>query len=223
MAAHLKCLKYIEEMLYVMGPDLGYRVCQLGNCGLRSGLSKNYLWRRIRKLRHFLDIGHGFEVTAIDINGRNKALPIDLSVPIEDESLLGSFDLIVGYALIEHIEDQYGLFKNIHNLCRVGGLIILNGPAVGYYAGHGTWTYDFDFFINLLSACGYPMLDIRMTPLKYGQMPKKQAVIYTSYIKKEDSIFIEREEFRPPYYDLVGHGFDSAAYSERCKKIKGDI
>ena len=218
MAAHLKCLKYIEEMLYISGGDIGHKACQLGNCGLRSK-AKDYLGFRIRKLKQFLELGHGFEVTVIDIDGKKKALPLDLSVPIEDEDLLGSFDLLVGFALIEHIEDQYELFKNIHNLCRPGGVIILNGPALGFYKGHGTWKYDFGFFGGLLHACGYGILDARMTPHRYGYVPWKgrQCAFFVSYVKAENSIFVERERFELPHYDSVGHGKDKAAY-DRYKR-----
>ncbi len=217
MAAHLKCLKYIEEMLEIAGCDIGYRACQLGNCGLRN-TAKDYLGvgSRIRKLSQFLGY-NGFEVTKIDFDGRKKALPIDLGMSIEDESLLGSFDLIIGYALIEHIENQYELFKNIHNLCRVGGMVILNGPAVGYYPGHGTWKYDFEFFRNLFLLCEYQALDARIMPLKHHMVPGRFCVIYASYIKTESSIFVEKEKFEWPAYDELGHKVDKELYDE-CKR-----
>lgn len=225
MAAHHKCIKYIDEMLELVGSD-GGKACQLGNCGFRRS-AKDYLIKkhdiRFRMLKSYVAFC-GFETTVIDISGKRKALPIDLGKPIEDENLLGSFDLILGFALIEHIEDQYEFFRNVHNLCKVGGMVILNGPFAGEYVGHGTWTYDFGFFGELFGACGYMPLDIRKTHLGYYKVYDASSMVYTAYSKVEGSKFVERESFKFPTYDPVGHEKDKVSYAE-CERINtvGDI
>jgi hypothetical protein len=216
MGAHHKCIKYIDEMLDLTGYDIGYRACQLGDCTLR-GSAGRYLKQKygcwLGGLSNYL-IFCGFETVVMDINGRNKALPINLGIPIEDDDLLGSFDLIVAFAFAEHIEDQYELFKNIHNLCSIGGMVILNGPAVGFYSGHGTWKYDFWFFRNMLKSSNYKILDIRMMPLVYYGISRKFYVIYTSYSKTESSVFVDRGSFRLPHYDEIGHDMDKKEYGK---------
>ena len=212
MAAHHKCIKYIDEMLELVGSE-GGKACQLGNCGFRRS-SKDYFIKkydiRFRMLKSYVAFC-GFETTVIDISGKRKALPIDLGKPIEDENLLGSFDLILGFALIEHIEDQYEFFRNVHNLCKVGGMVILNGPAVGAYEGHGTWKYDVQFFWELFNSCGYMPLDIRVTNLKYW-VYDIFTIVYAAYRKVEGSKFVDRESFKLPVYDSIGHSYDKAAY-----------
>jgi SAM-dependent methyltransferase len=224
MAAHIKCIKYIDEMLDLHEYDVGYRLCILGNCILRKTAKahlRNWFNRpdgNFGKLSSYLNWGLGFDTTTIDISGRGKSLPLDLGVPIEDEDLIGSFDVIVGYALIEHIENQYELFANIHRLCKVGGLVILNGPAVGYYGGHGTWKYDFEFFRWLLGLSKYKALDARITYLKYFKIPGERQAIYVSYVKTEHSVMVSRKRFRLPHYDKVGHDNDRGYDIYGCER-----
>lgn len=214
MAVHRKCIKYVEEILEFS--DLkGNKACQLGNCGFRES-AKRYLIKKYgTKFRRFDSylIYHDFEASTIDINGKRGHLLIDLGIPIKDNSLIGAFDFIIGFGLIEHIEDQYELFRNIHNLCKVGGIVVLNCPMVGSYIGHGTWTYDFLFFSKLCKACGYTILDIRMMNLKYYKVDDNKFIVYVSYSKTKNNNFIDRENFRSPYYDSIGHGNDRDKYN----------
>lgn len=223
MAAHLKCLKYIEEILEFT-KFKGKRVCQLGNVALRES-AKNYIVENY-------DLqgggagglsGHleriGFDVTIIDIGGKRKVLPLDLGLPIEDESLIGSFDLVIGYALIEHIENQYELFKNIHKLCKVGGIVILNCPFTGSYVGHGTWTYNFEFFSTLFKECKYKIHDSRAMPLKYGRVRPRKLVTFVSYGKEEESVFVDRDKFTLPNFDQAGYEADRRLYDRHgCER-----
>jgi len=223
MAAHHKCVKYIEETLdFAKHYDYGCewsRVCQLGSCGFRRS-AKTYLYRKyginFRKLNGYLK-HRDFEVITIDIAGKKRELCLDLSKPIRDIKLLGQFDFVISFATIEHIEDQYMLFENIHNLCKVGGVIIVNGPVVGTYEGHSTWKYDFEFFENLFYSCGYAIFDARITSLKYAKLMVDKLTIYASYSKIEGSRFVEREDFKLPHYDPAGHEQDKRTY-DGCKR-----
>lgn len=221
MSAHHKCLKHINEILELAGLD-GGKACQLGDCALR-GSAKGYAASEYSDfsgggLRGFLNF-RGFETVVIDIDGRRESLPFDLGLPIEDDSLIGAFDLIVGYALVEHIENQYELFRNIHNLCKVGGVVILNCPITGSYKGHGTWTYDFAFFEKLFWDCKYRIFDSRVMPLRYGRVTGNKVVIYVSYSKVEESRFVEEDEFILPSFDQAGYEKDRKLYDEHgCER-----
>ena len=223
MAAHHKCVKYIDEILdFAEQYDYGCewsKACQLGSCGFRRS-AKSYLHRKhgisFRKLNGYLE--HcGFEVTTIDIAGRARELHLDLGIPIEDESLIEAFDLVISFATIEHIENQYELFKNIHNLCKVDGVIIVNGPVVGTYEAHSTWKYDFGFFENLFRDCGYAIFDARITGQKYAKLMMDKLTIYSSYSKIESSKFVERGDFKLPHYDPAGHEVDKGLY-DGCRR-----
>ncbi len=227
MAAHLKCIKYIDEILELT-KFKGKKVCQLGSVALRES-AKNYIVENYDLQGGSAGglSGHleriGFDVTVIDIGGKRKHLSLDLGLPVEDESLIGSFDLIVGYALIEHIENQYELFKNIHNLCKVGGTVILNCPTTGSYVGHGTWTYDFDFFLNLFKWCKYKIHDSRAMPLKYGRVRPRKLVTFVSYGKQEESVFVERKNFTFPRFDKIGYEKDKELYDRHGPERKTAI
>jgi len=229
MAAHHKCIKYIEEILafakqysgeYGWGCDWS-KACQLGSCGFGRS-AKNYLDEkcglRFRKLAGYLEYCHELKTTTIDVAGKKRELHLDLSLPIEDDSLIGAFDFVISYATIEHVEDQYELFRNIHNLCKVGGVVIVNGSAMGAYEGHGTWRYDFWFFKRLFKACKYIPLDIRVSANKYCGAAGKHATVYASYIKVKDEVFIDRENFKFPNYDSIGHETDKKVYEKHRLK-----
>lgn len=89
---------------------------ELGDQTLRIGktrfLAKEYF--------ELLGIIH----TSIDINGRNGACSVDLSVPITDEYWLGRFDILTNMGTLEHVSDQYECWRNMHNLVRIGGVFI---------------------------------------------------------------------------------------------------
>lgn len=81
----------------------------------------------------------GFRHVSIDWNGKNGALPLDLRKPLWDE--LGEFDMVSNMGTTEHVDDQRGVWENIHYLTRVGGVYVGQTP---YPDGrnwwwHGTW------------------------------------------------------------------------------------
>ena len=61
--------------------------------------------------------------TSMDINGKFGSIQIDLAKDIPPK-FTARFDIITDYGTIEHITKQYGVFKNIHIMCKVGGLMI---------------------------------------------------------------------------------------------------
>lgn len=94
---------------------------------------------------------------SIDINGARGAIARDLR---DDLSDLGQFDLVTNFGTTEHIEggipSQEKAFRNIHNLCRAGGLmyhdIPLNG---GKWTDHAPISYTFEFLRILSEENGY--------------------------------------------------------------------
>lgn len=106
----------------------------------------------------------GFEHTSVDINGKDDALPVDLSVSIQ-ESLKKKFDIVTNSGVSEHVEpfgSQYQCFKNIHDFARVGGLMIHAVPHKGHYPNHCRFYYDQSFFYKLAELNDYKILDLRI-------------------------------------------------------------
>lgn len=46
---------------------------------------------------------------------------------------INQFDVITNYGTIEHINDQYHAFKNVHDMCKSGGIMIHNFPPQGHW------------------------------------------------------------------------------------------
>lgn len=168
-------LEYFFEMFEMGGHTKfdGLLMCELGNQTIHTGVT-NYLESKgvppcTTGKELFTSIG--FKHTSIDLNGRDGALPIDLTTPIVDRDLLLNFDVVTNSGTTEHVSNQFECFKNIHSLCREGGLFIHMVPGVKYrnkilftdiQVPHGFYNYGFDFFRALASKSEYKLLDERM-------------------------------------------------------------
>lgn len=168
-------LEYFFEMFKLAGYEKfdGLKVCELGNQRIKKG-GMEYLksigipeYSTSKEL--FTDLG--FQHTSIDINGKDGALPINLNKPIFDINLLSNFDVITNSGTTEHVHNQLECFRNVHELCKKGGLFIHIVPSIHYRTidlrtkietTHGRYNYDFAFFHALSSMCGYKILDERI-------------------------------------------------------------
>jgi hypothetical protein len=78
-----------------------------------------------------------------------------------NKELLNKFDVITDFGTTEHINgNYYNANKNIHNLCKVGGLIIRENPKSGHWIGHGFNYLKTDFYEQLAKLCNYEILDL---------------------------------------------------------------
>ena len=161
----------------------GLRMCELGNQLLRDhkgieiiGVAKDYF------------IKLGVDHVSIDVNGKDGSLPIDLCKEITDNSLINTFDIVTNYGTGEHVDNQYMLFKNMHNLCKRGGIFIIIAPHIGYYKGHGSIHYTMDFFDGLIDKNNYTVinksLDVSVT-----------YVIFLSMVKDGNAEFMLQQDF----------------------------
>jgi hypothetical protein len=110
---------------------------------------------------------------SIDLTGHNGSLKRNLCYPITD---IEPADVVTNCGTVEHCSDQYECFKNIHNLCKVGGLIIHFLPLVGGWKGHCKYHYR-DVFISSLSTLnGYEIL--------YFNISKSKNALLTCVLKR---------------------------------------
>ena len=97
---------------------------------------------------------------SIDITGWDRSIPLDLTR--DDLPELGLFDFITNYGTTEHInENQYNVFKNIHNWCKVGGVMLHSVPWVGNWPNHCNIYYTFEFFSKLTELNNYKIIELR--------------------------------------------------------------
>jgi len=194
MGIGLECVLWYEEMFRLCGLTRfeGLRICELGNQHIRKRARQWLAGRGVRPERvskkHFRRLG--FDHVSIDINGKEGALPLDLARPITDPSLLGTFDVLTNFGTSEHVADQYECFRNMHRLCKPGGVFLHSVPMTGYFSDHhAAYRYAFELFERLAPLCGYEMVDKR--PIERGN----ERLVGVCMRKGEDGEFPGREQF----------------------------
>ncbi|CAJ1332509.1 unnamed protein product [Effrenium voratum] len=121
----------------------------------------------------------GFIHTSLDINGRDGAVEVDLSRPLNTSlRVLGMCDVVTNFGTTEHVGEsdyveadvdlldiwssQYEAFRNLHRLARRDGLIINMVPAAGCWPRHGAVEYEPRFFEALANATGYEIMNLSL-------------------------------------------------------------
>ena len=94
---------------------------------------------------------------SIDTNGHNNSLVLDMNKDlVNDYDFNDQFDLVTNFGTTEHISNQYQIFKNMHDLCKINGLMIGIVPFQGAL-NHGFFNYQPLFFQYLALANKYDM------------------------------------------------------------------
>ena len=119
----------------------GLKWCEFGN-------QRSFLGKSGKELLE----DRGVEHTSMDLNGLDGALRIDLGKPVPAD-FLNRYNVITNYGTIEHINNQYDAFKNAHDMCRAGGIMIHSFPLVGNWPKHCRYYYDLEFVHKLAVAC----------------------------------------------------------------------
>ena len=132
---------------------------------------------------------YGVQHISMDLNGRGGALPIDLGQPVS-HAFVDQFNVVTNYGTIEHINNQFQAFKNMHDMCKEDGIIIHTFPLVGNWPGHCRYYYSENFARELASVCNYHV--VNHTILVYKAHKDLLAI---TYIKEKNSRFVNREKF----------------------------
>lgn len=130
----------------------------------------------------------GYDHTSIDLNGREDSLVIDLRYPITDSEhdLKNRFDFTLDIGTVEHIDNQYMAFKNIHDMCKVEGIFIHTLPREKYWMGHCKYKYNLKFFEDLASYNDYEILTLKID---------NEKDILCSIKKTKDNDFMTESDF----------------------------
>lgn len=104
----------------------------------------------------------GFKHTSVDINGKNGALPLDLSQPV----VIGlgdntTFDYITDFGTSEHVSSLWQCLENLHRHARVGTQFFHVNPLTGNWPGHGFWYRDEEFYEAYAKLAGYELLELK--------------------------------------------------------------
>ena len=212
MGVNAKSFNYAHELFLVHGITLptNLKMLELGNMVLgkrglintlitAQGIIKN---KADRTAKCYFE-SRGFDHVSIDINGAYGALPLDLRKPFP-KSFYDQFDVITNFGTIEHvIDNQYQVFKNIHDAAKIGSLIIHQLPVNNY--GHGYWSYPETFFEIMAVYSGYKILDMQITWLRYNHPAGYKRLIYVGLVNEQNKDFIPKEKWQEPIIDESGY------------------
>ncbi len=87
---------------------------------------------------------------SIDLNGRDGAVPLDLTTPLN----LPPYDMVTNIGVTEHVTDQKAVFRNIHNLSKYR-MVHWLPLTMSINCKHGLWRYERRFFSLLASINNY--------------------------------------------------------------------
>jgi hypothetical protein len=98
----------------------------------------------------------GFRYVSIDVDGA-VSIELDLNFDKVSWAYRGCFDLVTNYGTTEHVANQLNAFQVIHDLARVGGVMVHHLPLQGMM-DHGLVNYNPKFFWKLARSNRYQWL-----------------------------------------------------------------
>lgn len=128
-----------------------------------------------------------------DILGCQNSKIVDLREPINQEHY-GIYDVVTDFGTTEHVDgNYYQARKNIHNACKVGGMMIHETPLTGHWHGHGHNYMTLQFYEQIASEMGYTILDLC---IEYAMGNTTDAgLVSCVLLKNKDAEFVSNEKF----------------------------
>jgi hypothetical protein len=138
-------------------------VCEMGNQRLKNNKSRAKIFnaRGIHKhanttKEYFEALGFG-RYLAIDVNTEKDAVAMDLNLDCKQAyNFTEQFDLVTNNGTGEHVFNQYTVFKNIHDMTKVGGYMIHVLPFYRW-VDHGFYSFHPNLFFCLAHQNDYEM------------------------------------------------------------------
>lgn len=141
----------------------------------------------------------GLRCTQIDYNGKDGALPYDVRKDVTP-LLPTKFRVLTNIGFTEHVGEgeseanlllnQYGVFKNLHDLGEVGAIYYHCVPLTRFWYRHGVCDYALEFFSGL---CAFNRYSILKGPYEETYHPETQVAVF--YKKTSDAPFMTFEQF----------------------------
>lgn len=134
----------------------------------------------------------GVTHTSLDLNGRHGSLPVNLDNPIPD-NMRNSFNVVTDYGTLEHVNNQFQAFKNVHDMCKEEGIMIHILPLTGCWPDHGRYYYSLDFFKKLIELSKYQLINVQL--LDKFEYSSPRIMVAATFKKNKESKFVTKEEF----------------------------
>lgn len=145
----------------------------------------------------------GVRHVSIDLSGEDGALKINLDKPVP-RAMMKAFDVVTNYGTIEHVNNQFQVFKNMHDMTRNMGIMIHSLPPPGNWPNHGRYYYPQEFINELAASCNYEIIKLTVqncfSDFRYGSDKNLIMVAF----KKTQETFVEKKVFdKLPLIDTV--------------------
>ena len=129
-------------------------VCELGNQRLKNNKSRSKIFNARGITQHanttkeyFQALGFG-KYLAIDVNTEKDAVAMDLNLDCKQAyNFTEQFDLVTNNGTGEHVFNQYTVFKNMHDMTKVGGYMIHVLPFYRW-VDHGFYSFHPNLFLR---------------------------------------------------------------------------
>lgn len=145
-------------------------------------------------------IKRGVDHTSIDLDGKWGSLKLDLDEAVPDE-LLNKFDVVTNYGTIEHVNNQYSAFKNMHDMCKVDGIIIHGFPKKETFLGHCRYYYDEEFVDKIARKCSYDIHRLKIIDLGRSGKDKTNHLLTVVFVKTKMEFISEGDFTKLPIFD----------------------
>ena len=149
----------------------------------------------------------GFSYNAVEYGGHRGVTSLDLNRDHVPYRLRSSFDLVVNAGTTEHVVNQDNAFRVMHDLTKVGGVMMHEVPAGGMLT-HGVVSYNPQFFWLLCRDNNNEVIDLTISHA--GNAPLSNDVV-SSNAKYARSL-------NPLQSQLTARFFLSPRF---CKRIAG--
>ena len=129
----------------------------------------------------------GFAHTSVDWNGQDGALRRDLREPLN----LGTFDMVTNIGTTEHVDGQFGVWKNVCEAMHVGSVLVSGTPKPGDWRWHGTWYPETQFFeaLAFLNGLEVERLYIAGEAPRRNVMARLRRIADMSFVMPDGGIF----------------------------------
>ncbi len=209
MGIGIEVHNFEKEVIESLGAEWeDIKMCELGNQKVK------FQYPRIPAKKYYEGLGVQ-EHVSIDLNAQDGALPIDLDFPLPDY-LVNRFHIVTNYGTLEHVNNQYQGFKNVHDLCKVEGVMIHSFPPIGHWEGHGRYYYNEEFVEHLAGLCDYEIIN---TVTRITRKKKSGRDLVLAALKKKKTDFISDKTFLQLKYQDTQNLTKTGDYSKRKKTI----
>jgi hypothetical protein len=129
--------------------------------GVNPDIVRDFYYNMPGRLMHE-KFGHEYECIDLDdFNGETPILTWDLNTKICPDDHKGKYDLCTNFGTTEHLFNQTNAFRLVHDLTKVGGIIVHILPMADM--NHGLFNYNPILFQCLAKFNNYDMLGLYMT------------------------------------------------------------